>query len=287
MSEQRSPNAAGPVALEVGQPFNPFGLFNGIFIPEALVKAKGVSAGAKITYGRLTRYGGENGLCFPSVPTLAREIGMSPRQTQRYLSELEKTGLIRRLARLNEQGQQSNVFHFLWHPMFADAATRLKPAEVTDLTSEAVTDSSPEGATDSSSKESQSEESQFEEKTTNKRISGYASQKPRSAASSPVRFSKGSQTQKQTGYCRHRQIPTPRQTILLKAGPRRSSSPFGIESSGIGGASLRRASRFRSCSAPGVLGLLTFVRCLIGSSPTRSLGLVADARRKVRTGSWP
>src|ERR1039458_9164926 len=41
-------------ALEVGQPFNPFGLFTGIFIPDALVRSTAVSAGATLTYGRFS-----------------------------------------------------------------------------------------------------------------------------------------------------------------------------------------------------------------------------------------
>ena len=63
MSRQRSPSAVGVVSLQIGQPFNPFKLFTGIFIPEALVRAKGVSPGAKLTYGRLSRYAGQDGSC--------------------------------------------------------------------------------------------------------------------------------------------------------------------------------------------------------------------------------
>jgi len=170
MSGQRSASAAGYVSLAVGQPFNPFRVFNGIFIPEALVRSKELSAGAKITYGRLTRYAGENGECYPAVPRLAAEIGMGERQTQRYLAELERKKFIRRLPRVLGHGQTSNAYVFLWHPILASAATKL----------------SPEGVTSPSPKENQSEESQFEETTTNKRIPGDASQKPRTAASSSV-----------------------------------------------------------------------------------------------------
>jgi hypothetical protein len=176
---QRLTSAAAQVCLEVGQPFNPFRLFNGIFIPDALVRARQVSPGAKITYGRLTRYAGENGECYPAVATLASEFGMSERQTQRYLRELETARLIRRLPRVSESGQTSNAFVFLWHSIFADVATP-------NMTPPGVTDLSPEGVTQVSPKESQFEENQTEEKTTNKRIPGYASQKPRSAASSSV-----------------------------------------------------------------------------------------------------
>jgi hypothetical protein len=178
MSTQRFTSAAGHVSLEVGQPFNPFRLFNGIFIPDALVRAMGLSPGGKITYGRLSRYAGEDGECYPAVPTLACEIGTSERQTQRYLAELEKKKLIKRVPRITESGQSSNGFVFLWHPIFVHAAKKMALEGVTNL--------SPEGVTDSSPKESQFEESQIEETTNNKRIPGHASQKQRSAASSSV-----------------------------------------------------------------------------------------------------
>jgi hypothetical protein len=81
------------LALQIGQPFNPFGLFTGIFIPDALVRSKTLSAGAKLIYGRLARYAGQDGECHPAVRTLASEIGMSTRQTQNYLAELEGEGV--------------------------------------------------------------------------------------------------------------------------------------------------------------------------------------------------
>jgi hypothetical protein len=77
MTEQHVPAPA----LEVGQPFNPFGLFTGIFVPDALVRSTAISAGTKLTYGRLARYAGQDGKCYPAVPTLASEIGVSERQT--------------------------------------------------------------------------------------------------------------------------------------------------------------------------------------------------------------
>ena len=118
MAQPRSPSAAAMASLKVGQPFNPFGVFNGIFIAEALVRATSISAGAKLTYGRLARYAGQDGDCHPAVPTLAAEIGMSVRQTQYYLAELERKKLIRRRIRLSKSGQTSNAYEFLWHPLF-------------------------------------------------------------------------------------------------------------------------------------------------------------------------
>src|ERR1022692_3304478 len=90
----------GPApALEVGQPFNPFGLFTGIFIPNALVRSTIISPGAKLVYGRLARYAGQDGRCYPAVETLASEVGLGERQVKRYLAELEREHLIRRVIR--------------------------------------------------------------------------------------------------------------------------------------------------------------------------------------------
>jgi DNA-binding transcriptional ArsR family regulator len=50
-------------------------------------------------------------LPFPSKETLARRIGKSPRQVQRYLTQLEEAGLIRRIERFNgRKAQVSNGY---------------------------------------------------------------------------------------------------------------------------------------------------------------------------------
>jgi hypothetical protein len=155
ISRQRSTCAAGRASLRVGEPFNPFGLFNGSWIPEVLLRAKGISPGAKLIYGRLTRYAGTDGECYPAVPTLAAEVALSVRQTQKYLSELERVGLIRRIPKISKSGQTSNDYVFLWHTLFEGAVKKATPGRVSDP--------APEGVNDRSPKESQSEESQVEE----------------------------------------------------------------------------------------------------------------------------
>jgi Helix-turn-helix domain len=180
MSGQRSASAARDVRLEIGQPFNPYCLFNGIFIPDALARQKGISRGAKMVYGRLARYAGENGMCYPTVPTLAAEIASSERQTQRYLAELEREKLIRRVPRFSESRQTSNGFQFLWHRLLEAAVTKMAPERVTDPSPEGVTELSPK---ESQTEENQIEENQTEEKADEKRIPGCASQRPRSDAS--------------------------------------------------------------------------------------------------------
>jgi hypothetical protein len=133
-------------------------MFNGLFIPEGLARYPGVSAGAKLAWGRLARYAGEDGRCYPTVKTLAGEIGVGERQGQKYLAELERAHLIRRVRRFERRAQTSNEFEFLWHEIFAQG--------VNDRSGERVNDDSRRGVNDRSPKESHSEESHLEERKT-------------------------------------------------------------------------------------------------------------------------
>jgi hypothetical protein len=161
--------------MEFGQPFNPFGLFTGIFIPEGLARANGVSPGAKLAYGRLVRYGGQDGKCYPSVSTLASEIGVRERQAQRYLAELEHAKLIRRVRRVaGGRGQTSNAYQFLWHSLL-DAGMK-KAAQ-----GEGVSDMTPGGMSDMTPKESQREESQ----NTNTDLDYQVCEMPKNGISQP------------------------------------------------------------------------------------------------------
>ena len=100
--------------LRVGQPFNPFNLFCGIFIPDALTRYQGLSPGAKLAFGRLARYSGEDGDCYPSIPTLGREIGMGTTQARSYVHEL----VAERFIRVEPRPGTSGIYTFLWHEAF-------------------------------------------------------------------------------------------------------------------------------------------------------------------------
>lgn len=145
-------------SIRPGEPFNPYRMFNGLFIPEALARYTLISAGAKLAWGRLARYAGEDGCCYPTVKTLGAEIGVGERQAQKYIAELERTALIRRVSRFADGAQTSNAFEFLWHELFLSG--------VNDRSGEGVNDSSPGGVTDRSPKESQIQESHREENKT-------------------------------------------------------------------------------------------------------------------------
>jgi hypothetical protein len=133
--EPRGPrNSVGrcvhPEIIRVGERFNPYKLFNGLFIPEAVARYRGLSAGAKIIYGRLYRYAGENGDAHPSIETLGAEVGLGETQARQYLRELTRGAFVECEHQHDETGRQtSNQYYFLWHEAFDGALgeTRKKP----------------------------------------------------------------------------------------------------------------------------------------------------------------
>lgn len=108
--------------MKLGEPFNPYGCFVGIFVPVALVRSVDLSPGAKLLYGTLCRYAGKDGQCFPSVGRLAVDLGRQVRQVRFYLRELEDFKLVRRVG---EPGK-SNRFEFLRHAVFESEAQPLQ-----------------------------------------------------------------------------------------------------------------------------------------------------------------
>lgn len=139
----RDGQSANAVTFQSGQPFNPYRLFHGIFIPEALVRCLDLTPGAKIAYGRLVRYAGKDGVCHPRQETLAREIGVSARQVRSYLQELIRN----RFLKVIRKGLHApNEYVFLWHEVF-------NPADRKDTSGQERKDSSGQERKDSSGQE--------------------------------------------------------------------------------------------------------------------------------------
>lgn len=98
--------------MKIGEPFNPYKLFHGAYIPNWLLKRPEVSHGAKLCYGRLIQYSGKHGQCFPSQGLLAEELGVLEQQARRYVKELKDLGLLR----IIQHGlQKPNGYLFLCH----------------------------------------------------------------------------------------------------------------------------------------------------------------------------
>jgi hypothetical protein len=71
--------------------------FTGVWIPAGVFQTTTVSLTAKVVYGVVDALDNEEG-CFASNAYLSRHLGLSVRQLQAILSELEEAKLIRRVA---------------------------------------------------------------------------------------------------------------------------------------------------------------------------------------------
>lgn len=118
---------------------NPYRLFVGSFIPNWLLVRREISPGAKLTYGRLAQHADKkSGVAWPSRKTLACELGISPRQIDRYLSALLGAGLIK----IQRTGfKKSNRYRFLFHRwMQVYESPHLSTHELTNPTTQDSTD---------------------------------------------------------------------------------------------------------------------------------------------------
>src|ERR1019366_4273163 len=116
MADTETFERGGKVApgFTIGQTFNPYKRFFGILIPERLCRYRGLSVGAKFTWGRLARFGGKDGEIYPSVATLGAELGISAKQARRYVRELEGKAFIRPARTPGKSSQ----YELLWHSAF-------------------------------------------------------------------------------------------------------------------------------------------------------------------------
>jgi biotin operon repressor len=63
-------------------------------VPNFILESKEISVGAKLTYAMLLKYARELDQCFPGQERLAEGMGAGRRSVVRYISELEKAGLV-------------------------------------------------------------------------------------------------------------------------------------------------------------------------------------------------
>jgi hypothetical protein len=97
--------------MQVGSPFNPYKVFQGIFAPYWLLGHRGISTGAKRCYIRLLGYAGKDARRYPSLETLGKGLGVTDRQARDYVKELERAGLIA----VEQRGlRKTNIYLFLW-----------------------------------------------------------------------------------------------------------------------------------------------------------------------------
>lgn len=103
--------------IEIGQRFIPYKMFNGIHIPNCLLEMKELSSNAKLCWGRLSQYAGEDGFCVPKQELLSKELGISLSTVRNVLNELKEFKLIE----IESPKGEDRLFHkncryyFLWH----------------------------------------------------------------------------------------------------------------------------------------------------------------------------
>lgn len=103
----------------VGEPYNPWRIFVGCIIPDAIARRNDLSPTAKLIFGKLCQFAGKKGQAYPSYSTLADEVGVERRQAMRGVKELVEFGLIRPEGQVKENGgYASNLYVFLWHRIF-------------------------------------------------------------------------------------------------------------------------------------------------------------------------
>ena len=181
----RNNGGSGRRGFSVGEAFNPWHEVCGFYPPDVVARRRDLTNGQKRLYERGVRWAGQNGVFWYGFDRIAAELGKSVRQVKDDMAALEAKGLIRHVRRR----RNSNVYSFLWHPMFEVQPTALQEDdfEVQDSTLE-VQDRVILEVQPTAQESSQLESCQLNSvKADNKRISGYASQKQRSDASVPVK----------------------------------------------------------------------------------------------------
>lgn len=99
---------------------NPYKMFQGAFIPNALMEWRGLSQSAKLMWARLAQYAGKDGKCYPKIETLGEEIGISRVQAKRVIKELQDSSLIlvKHASGKARLMHKTSEYYFLDHPVF-------------------------------------------------------------------------------------------------------------------------------------------------------------------------
>lgn len=79
-------------------------------VPNAILRAKKLSPGAKLAYAALISYAWHENECFPGQDRLGTDIGVTRQTANEYIRELRTKGFIR----VTRRGQgRSNVYELL------------------------------------------------------------------------------------------------------------------------------------------------------------------------------
>ena len=125
---------------------NPYRMFKGAFLPNAILECEELSQSAKLMWARLAQFSGKNGKCYPKMTDLAKGIGVSEAQAKRVIKQLSEQGFIMVIPATGKKRllHYGNNYIFLDHPTFSSDKKR---------TTGGVTDDTPDNGIDNTSKE--------------------------------------------------------------------------------------------------------------------------------------
>lgn len=122
--------------FEVGQPFNPYNMFHGIFIPTGLVEHSQVKDSVKILMGRLFMYAGRDGKAYPYRENLAKECGWEIRKLDRVIKETKKIGLIKTRPHITKNTENEHTapseYIFLYSSIYDEGNEAKIPTDKND-----------------------------------------------------------------------------------------------------------------------------------------------------------
>jgi len=79
-------------------------------VPNAILRSKKISPGAKLAYSGLLSYAWDKESCFPGQDTLGEDLGVTRQTVNEYIKELRTKGFIR----VKRRGQgRSNIYELL------------------------------------------------------------------------------------------------------------------------------------------------------------------------------
>ncbi len=106
--------------MNIGDLFNPKGIFVGSFIPDAISKLTSITPTDKLVYGRLMRYAGDDGQCYPKQSEIATECGVSLSAVTKSIANLLDAKLLIVIAPTGIERIKHfrNKYFFAWHEVF-------------------------------------------------------------------------------------------------------------------------------------------------------------------------
>ena len=79
-------------------------------VPNAILRSKKISPGAKLAYAALISYAWHTASCFPGQETLGNDIGVTRQTANEYIKELRIKGFVK----VTRRGQgRSNIYELL------------------------------------------------------------------------------------------------------------------------------------------------------------------------------